>query len=208
MESLIHVYFPFLPNINIAALSIALIIASYIAVVNKVHPLIKLPKISKMNSESNHKSDQLQLFSVLSQIPFEIQKDITSRLIVDNITARDIQVVFDGYAILQHLQFPCGLNELENDLNAQEQSFRDLIRERIEINNKPIDIDPNIPFSQFKQQFQQVVENAISPYITLEHAPQLSKIAVMMCCHLSRTRSGGVSQFALLDLPSSLLRGV
>ena len=131
------------------------------------------------------------------------------RLCARPIHATNLHSIFDRISIFKQLQFPCGLNKFESDNCAQEQSFRDLIRERIEINNKPVNIDSaNIPFRQFKHEFQLVVEDAIRPHVHAgeEDPNRLSEIAVLICCHLSRTRSGGDSLFAIRDLlPSSLV---
>mmetsp|Transcript_4040 Transcript_4040/g.6262 ORF Transcript_4040/g.6262 Transcript_4040/m.6262 type:complete len:341 (-) Transcript_4040:310-1332(-) len=113
-------------------------------------------------------------------------------------TTEDFFNIFNEFEFLRKLNMPVS-NVSEEPPEAVEQAFRDLVRDKISINNIPIVMGANstVP-KKFKSYFHGIVKKVIS-----DHAVDKKKrdvLATRICCYLSRTRSGGDSLFAVRDI--------
>lgn len=116
--------------------------------------------------------------------------------------SNDLFLIFDEFNILHSLKLPLKKINLNNNLNQlTEQTFRDLVRDKININNELIKVDDNILSSPelFQIYFLNKIKEVISSHLNNDFE-KIDTLALYICCHLSRTRSGGDSFFAVKDL--------
>mmetsp|Transcript_7698 Transcript_7698/g.11421 ORF Transcript_7698/g.11421 Transcript_7698/m.11421 type:complete len:503 (+) Transcript_7698:81-1589(+) len=135
--------------------------------------------------------------SVLSQIDSKERWMLQSR-VANARTTEDFFSIFNEFELLHKLKLPVS-TITEEPLSMREQAFRDLVRDKININDIPVVVDVNSSDpKKFQPYFHGIVQNAIA-----HHAVDKRKrdvLATHICCHLSRTRAGGDSLFAVKDI--------
>ena len=134
---------------------------------------------------------------VLDQFPMKEKLDLQTR-VANAVTASDLLQIFVDYKKLGRLRLNTDRITSDESFNqANEQAFKDLVRERILINNVPIEPVQHAD-KNFRQKFLTRIEDTISAHVADLKMRQL--IAPHICCHLSRTRAGGDSYFAIQDI--------
>lgn len=137
--------------------------------------------------------------SVVDQFPLKDRVSLQTR-VANATTAHDLLRIFADYKILERLRLPTQRISTDELGQANEQAFRDIVRERILINDTPIDPTENTS-KDFKKDFHSKIEDTIAPHV--EDTAKRAVISTHLCCHLSRTRAGGDSYFAIQDLFAS-----
>jgi hypothetical protein len=132
-------------------------------------------------------------------------------------TPLDFFSIFDEFDILHKLKLPVrrllmrpgssgtgpgsdGLSTTEDLLTLTEQTFRDLVRDKININDEPVRVDDAVASSPelFQSYFHNRIKEVISDHLT--DLERIDTLALYICCHLSRTRAGGDTLFAVRDI--------
>jgi hypothetical protein len=135
--------------------------------------------------------------SVLDQFSLKQKLSLQTR-VANAMTADDLLNIFSDYRELEHLRLTTEKITSDESLNqANEQAFKDLIRERVLINEvavEPMEHDSK----DFRKKFQARIQDTISKHVSDSKLQDL--IAKHLCCHLSRTRAGGDSFFAIQDI--------
>jgi hypothetical protein len=137
--------------------------------------------------------------SVVDQFPLKDRVSLQTR-VANATTAHDLLRIFADYKILERLRLPTQRISTDELGQANEQAFRDLVRERILINDTPVDPAENSS-KDFKKDFHSKIQETIAPHV--EDTAKRAVISTHLCCHLSRTRAGGDSYFAIQDLFAS-----
>lgn len=136
-------------------------------------------------------------FSIIPQIPVKQREHIINSLNTTNNVAENISLIFKEYNnIFSRIECPSCPLDISID-----QAFRDLVRERVELNNSLVQINSDIPPAAFQSQFLAAIKEVVCPRIVAD--VDKDTVALIICRYLSRTRSGGDSLFALRDLFSS-----
>ena len=136
---------------------------------------------------------------ILDQFPDKERWRLQS-LVANARSVTDLLNIFSEFHDLQSLQLPTISDMSSENTSIKEQAFRDLVRERVVVNDTPVEpgTSPSSDPSQFERDFEAHIQNAIS-----KHVPDPLKrknISMHLCCHLSRTRAGGDSFFAVQDV--------
>jgi hypothetical protein len=111
----------------------------------------------------------------------------------------DFFSIFDEFDILHKLKLP--VQRLHSDvIQLTEQTFRDLVRDKININDELVRVDDAVARSPelFQSYFHNRIKEAISDH--LSDLQKIDTLALYICCHLSRTRAGGDTLFAVKDI--------
>jgi hypothetical protein len=114
-------------------------------------------------------------------------------------TPTDFFLIFDEFDILHKLKLP--VQRLHSDVTQlTEQAFRDLVRDKININDELVKVDDAVARSPelFQSYFHNRIKEAISDH--LNDLQKIDTLALYICCHLSRTRAGGDTLFAVKDI--------
>jgi hypothetical protein len=114
-------------------------------------------------------------------------------------TPSDFFAIFDEFDILHKLKLP--VRRLPSDLaQLTEQTFRDLVRDKININDELVRVDDAVATSPelFRSYFHNRIKEVISDH--LSDLDRIDTLALYICCHLSRTRAGGDTLFAVRDI--------
>lgn len=114
-------------------------------------------------------------------------------------TPNDIFAIFDEFDILHKLKLP--VRRLNSEINQlADQAFRDLVRDKININDEPVKVDDAVARSPelYRSYFHNRIKEAISDHIS--DLERTDKLSLYLCCHLSRTRAGGDTLFAVKDI--------
>lgn len=114
-------------------------------------------------------------------------------------TPTDFFAIFDEFDILHKLKLP--VQRLHTNVNQlTEQTFRDLVRDKININDELVKVDDAVARSPelFRSYFHNRIKEAISDH--LNDLEKIDTLALYICCHLSRTRAGGDTFFAVKDI--------
>lgn len=174
-------------GISIIALSGLIILIMYKNRRNKIETP-QSRSLSSMNMPS----------SILDQVSIKEKLLIQSR-VANARSARELFSIFDQFEILHKLKLPMTMVSAEH-VEMKDQIFRDLVREKININDVAVKFEDHIYSNpkKFQSLFLEKVDSAIARHVrskTVRH-----NLAMHICCHLSRTRAGGDSLFAVKDI--------
>jgi hypothetical protein len=136
--------------------------------------------------------------SILDQISTKEKLLLQSR-VANARSQRELFSIFDHFEILHKLKLPMTMVSAEH-VDMKDQIFRDLVREKININDLPVKFDDD-SYShpkKFESLFLEKVEDAITYHVRSKTVRR--NLAMHICCHLSRTRAGGDSLFAVKDI--------
>jgi hypothetical protein len=138
--------------------------------------------------------------SVLNQIVAVDRQELQVRIACAS-NSEDLYSILDDFPILKDLNLPteCKLRSINTE--NIDQTFRDLIRERVTLNEIPLRLDNTTGIQQFKDKFLNAIENSIATHVT--DIKKRKQLAMHICLHLSRTRSGGDSLFAVQNIFAS-----
>ena len=159
-------------------------------------------RTSTFRSKANRKvlagDDSLTKSSILEQVNKKERMLLQSR-VANARTARHLFSIFDEFEVLHKLKLPASIVSADH-VDMKDQIFRDLVREKININDTPVKFDDTIysHVKQFKQLFVQRVEQEIAHHVSSKK--ERHRLALYICCHLCRTRAGGDSLFAVRDI--------
>lgn len=135
--------------------------------------------------------------SVLDQLPLKQKLSLQTR-VANAMTAADLLQIFADYRELERLRLSTEKITSDELLSqANEQAFKDLVRERVMINEVAIEPMQHAE-KDFRQKFQAHIQETISKHV--KDLTMRDLIATHICCHLSRTRAGGDSFFAIQDI--------
>lgn len=135
--------------------------------------------------------------SIMTQFSDQERQGI-ARGIASATTANDLFALFDNHQIFETLSLPTLAPGCMDDTQSLEQTFRDLVREKVIINDMCLEVDEEVRDNASK--FRSYFESYISSTLHAFH-PCISPLAVCrLCAHFSRTRAGGDSYFALQEL--------
>lgn len=135
--------------------------------------------------------------SIMTQFSEQERQGI-ARGIASATTANDLFALFDSHQIFETLSLPTLPPSCMDDTQSLEQTFRDLVREKVIINELCLQVEESMRdnASKFRSYFESYITSTLQPFY-----PCVSQLAVRrLCAHFSRTRAGGDSYFALQEL--------
>ena len=137
--------------------------------------------------------------AILDQFPDKQRWRLQTR-VANARSASDLLNIFAEFQDLQNLSLPTIIDATTELHVAKEQAFRDLVRERVVVNDTPVEpgTSPSSDPSQFKRDFEAHIQEAIMRHVS--DPIRRKNISMHICCHLSRTRAGGDSLFAVQDI--------
>mmetsp|Transcript_17947 Transcript_17947/g.33739 ORF Transcript_17947/g.33739 Transcript_17947/m.33739 type:complete len:428 (-) Transcript_17947:357-1640(-) len=146
-------------------------------------------------------------------------------------SAEDLYLIFDDFDVLHHLELR--IDPSHSHAASPVQAFRDLVRDKVNINNESVLVSEEharspASFQQFfhglvlglvrelnasslalvQQEQQQVGQSlqarpSFSAVSRASRALNLDQLTTHLCCHLARTRAGGDSFFCLSHIFNS-----
>jgi hypothetical protein len=152
----------------------------------------------KPEAAALHSDDRLQT-TKLSYVIIEPpeKKWLLQSRVANAKTTHDFFNIFDDFDILHKLKLP--VNSSFSDItDSRGQVFRDLVRDKININDVAVDIESLSENKNFEQDFHGLIKSSISQHLT--DSSRLDSLAMYICGHLSRTRAGGDTLFAVKDI--------
>lgn len=135
--------------------------------------------------------------SILSQFS-DNERSTISRGIHAATTSNDLFALFDNHQIFTSLSLPLLSLPAMDDCSSLDQTFRDLVREKVIINETCVTCDENIRDNAIK--FRTFFEDYVFSTLQLFHPTVTMMTVRRLCAHFSRTRAGGDSYFALQEI--------
>ena len=180
---------------------VVVVLASYVAFSrSSKKPALIQPLSTPIKDHLSIKLKERVQSSVLDQFPLKQKLSLQTR-VANAATANDLLQIFQDYRELERLRLTTDKITSDESLSqANEQAFKDLVRERVLINEVAIE-----PFEHsgkdFRKKFQARIQDTIARHVS--DLVMRDLIATHICCHLSRTRAGGDSFFAIQDIFAS-----
>jgi hypothetical protein len=181
------------------AVAVVIIAASYVAL-SRVLKKESAPPSTPIKDHLSLRLKEKVASSVLDQFSMKQKLSLQTR-VANAMTADDLLNIFSDYRELEHLRLTTEKITSDESLNlANEQAFKDLVRERVLINE--VSVEPmEHDIKDFRKNFQARIQDTIARHVSDSKLRDL--IATHICCHLSRTRAGGDSFFAIQDIFAS-----
>lgn len=180
---------------------VVVVLASYAAFSRSAKkPVMAQPLSTPIKEHLSLKLKERVQSSVLDQFPLKQKLSLQTR-VANAATADDLLQIFTDYRELERLRLTTDKITSDESLSqANEQAFKDLVRERVLINEVAIEPIEHTA-KDFRKKFQARIQDTIARHVS--DVVMRDLIATHICCHLSRTRAGGDSFFAIQDIFAS-----